>query len=351
MVGIIYAVVKQNIGYYAVLIVLFFLLFFFTGMYLDEYIVDGTELSYMNSLDDSLKIYSFDDEWDNREMMIEEKQAGHIGYAYQEIVYNDDMQNSNACFAVDSFISKYFLFQARGDRLSFQNGNNEVILYGRMLEEHYKIGDMVSLNGVRYKVVGILPCYEPIFGMYNSVSESDTDVLMYALNENMYFINNELAFRQGDTKLRSVLFAKDGIPGWQGEVSMKKVKQKVIGYKKKKQAFGHWSVAMLTGFAIYLCVAAAVIQHKKCRNMYAVFQICGMHFVKYHVVCTCLSVLSVFISLFFYFMVYWITVRREHFDIRLDSNRFYFAVCVTFVLVFLSALLNCILNRNLVYES
>ena len=57
------------------------------------------------------------------------------------------------------------------------------------------------------------------------------------------------------------------------------------------------------------------------------------------------------ISLFFYFMVYWITVRREHFDIRLDSNRFYFAVCVTFVLVFLSALLNCILNRNLVYES
>ena len=53
MVGIIYAVVKQNIGYYAVLIVLFFLLFFFTGMYLDEYIVDGTELSYMNSLDDS----------------------------------------------------------------------------------------------------------------------------------------------------------------------------------------------------------------------------------------------------------------------------------------------------------
>ena len=59
MLGIIYTVVKQNIVYYAVLIVLFFLLFFFTGMYLDEYIVNGTELSYINSLDDSLKIYSF----------------------------------------------------------------------------------------------------------------------------------------------------------------------------------------------------------------------------------------------------------------------------------------------------
>ena len=170
--------------------------------------------------------------------MIEEKQAGHIGYAYQEIVYNDDMQNSNACFAVDSFISKYFLFQARGDRLSFQNGNNEVILYGRMLEEHYKIGDMVSLNGVGYKVVGILPYYEPVWGMYSSVSESDTDVLMYALNENMYFINNEKAFQQGNTRLRSVLFAKDDIPGLPGKASMKKIKQKVTEYKKRKQVFG-----------------------------------------------------------------------------------------------------------------
>ena len=351
MLGIIYTVVKQNIVYYAVLIVLFFLLFFFTGMYLDEYIVNGTELSYINSLDDSLKIYSFNAGWDNREVMIDEKRAGHIGYAYQDIVYNDDMQNSNACFAVDSFISKYFLFHARGNGLSFQNGDNEVILYGRILEDHYKIGDMVSLNGVGYKVVGILPYYEPVWGMYSSVSESDTDVLMYALNENMYFINNEKAFQQGDTRLRSVLFAKDDIPGLPGKASMKKIKQKVTEYKKRKQMLDNWSIAMLTGLAIYLCVSAAVIQHKKCRNMYAVFQICGMHFVKYHIICTCLSVLSVFISVLFYFMVYWITIRREYFDIRLDSNKFYFAAGVTFVLVFLSVLLNCTLNRNLVYES
>ena len=350
MLKIMYFFVKENIVCYIITAVLFLFLFFFTGMYLDEYIIIGTELSYIHTLEDSLMLYTLNavgegSGWDCKDS----RRGEHAGYTRMAIVNNDDTRNSNACFAVDSFIGRHFLFHVRGRELSFEDGENEVILYGEMLRQRYKMGDMVSLNGEKYKVVGYLPAYEPIWDFNKNVSEDgEVDVLAYALNGNMYFINNEKAFTESSSKVQSCVFADHDIPGWRKGSSMKKMKKAMTGYRKGQQVFEAAGIAMLTGIAIYLCIATAIIQYTRCRSMYAIFWICGMHFVKYYLLCVLHSVLAVSVSVFFYYMIYWIAVHREHIDIRLENIRLCFVGGVSVVLMLISVLLNSFLNRNTV---
>lgn len=352
MLKIIVFFIKENMVYYMITAVLFLFLFFFTGMYMDEYIVIRTELSYIRALEDSLVVYTPDVAGGSRGMDFKNNRRGeHVGYTNMDIVNNDDIKNSNACFAVDSFICKHFLFHVRGRGLSFESGENEVILYGEMLRQHYKMGDMVSLNGEKYKVVGYLPSYEPVWDFNGNVPEDGkADALVYALNGNMYFINNEKAFTKDSAKVQSCIFTDYEIRGWREGSSMKKTKKVMADYRKGQQVFEAAGIVMLTGIAIYLCIVTAVIQHTRCRNMHAVFQICGMHFMKYYMLCVINSVLAVSVSIFFYYMIYWIVVHREHIDIRLENIRLYFVGGVAVVLMIISILLNSFLNRNPVIE-
>lgn len=353
MLKIICFFIKENIVYYMITAVLFFFLFFFTGMYLDEYIVIGTELSYINSLEDSLVVYPIKDTGDNSGWDSKGNSRGeHMGYTHMAVVNNDDIKNSNACFAVDSFVGRHFLFHVRGKGLSFKDGENEVVLYGEMLRRHYKIGDMVSLNGEKYKVTGYLPSYEPVWDFNRKVLEDgEEDALFYALNGNMYFINNEKAFTESSSKVQSCIFSDHAIPGWNEGSSMKKIKRAMADDKKGRQVFETAGIAMLAGIAVYLCIVTAVIHYKRCRNMYAVFQICGMHSVKYDMLCILHSVLVLFVSVFFYYIIYWLVAHREHIDIRLENVRLYFVGGMAAVLILISVLLNSFLNRNPVTES
>lgn len=375
MLKIMYYYIKENTVYYMIAAVLFFLLFVFSGIYMDELVVSRTELSYVDSLSDSLSIYPPDTNiGQEQERLYQNK---HIGYARLQTVENNDMGNSNACLAVDFFVSRQLFFGIKGRELSFSNGENEVILYGENLRKTYKIGEMVSLNGVEYTVVGYLPSYEPIWDMFyfqNAVNDtsqnndtaigsmneaavrkSETNVdmenmLTYAKNQNMYIINNENAFHSEEKIVKSCVFTDGDIIKGKTAVCMENTKKELRKCLKEKLIFESVSILMLMGLAVYLCVAVSVIQHKKCVEMYAVFQLCGMQPAKYNIICTLLSFLVIAVSYFLYLMIYWIVVHREHFDGRLETGRLYFTGAVALVLIAILFLLNSVTNRKSALE-
>ena len=243
--------------------------FVMCGISYESFLTNQTEMSYTESLDDSIWIYPKDEISENQNKQME------ISYAWQEIVELE--KESYACFFLEQFLAENFLQELEGRGFSYEDGANEAILYGDTLHARYAIGDNIKLNGVSYRVVGKLPSYMPFWSFFYYSHEIELDnAYMHALNGNMCFINNKNAF-QGKNVLCSNAFCSQKITSLDSGISMKKAKETLLDEVKGKQLFEITSIILLFCLAGYFCLLISVIQYKKSGKLLGILLLNGMN--------------------------------------------------------------------------
>lgn len=312
MIDIVIFFVKENIKSYVIAMVLLSILFVLCGISYESFLTNQTQMSYTESLNNSIWIYP--------SRVVSEEQNGHVelGRALQEIVeFNEEYY---ACIFLEEFLSESFLQGLEGRNFSYKEEANEVILYGDVLNTQFEVGENILLNGISYQVVGKLPSYMPFWNLFFYSSDIEmSNTYMHAMNGDMFFINNKNAFK-GKSVVSSNILCSQEMSSWGEGISMKVVKERLFEEIKGKQLFEVTSIILLFGLSGYFCLVLSVIQYKKTGKLLGILFLCGINKMKSYLFLLVNSFFVIGGAIFFYvsYMLFRSALfsRQEYIDER-----------------------------------
>lgn len=277
-----------------IMIALFVIIFYLTGMMLDEQKKNNIERAYVNEWEDRLVYYHDITQADEKE------QSSHFGYYRSGFLQNDATSKVNACWEVNEHYADWFIKKVRGRSLDFHSGRKEVLLYGSDLEKENQIGGEISLSGVKYTIVGVIPFDQPLFSYqywtdntlsseqnFDEITELLDACLIYPYNGNMYIINDGSGCAEENWNTYGIVSVKkvDDFPQ-KDAILIKDWKQillKGIGWQSR---FSVFSILLLLGLDLFVLASISAVQYQQCHASLGVYCLCGMGQIAYDFLCS-----------------------------------------------------------------
>lgn len=297
-------------------IALFVMIFYLTGLMLDEQKKNLIERNYVNEWEDSWYFYQ------NSFLMKGDNQNIHFGYYRSATIQNDATSRYNACWEVNEYYANWFIKNVRGRSLDFHNGRKEVLLYGSDLEQENRIGQEISLGGVAYTIVGIIPFDQPLFSLQFSPGNGfDTDYfegqrfdetvellekfLCYPYNGNMYIVNDGLGCEKANWTMYGMVSANDENSPLHNQeaISIKRLKQIVLEGIGFRSRFSVFSIVLLIGLNLFVLLSMSMIQYQQCHANLGVYCLCGMGQIAYDFLCSLIWMVNILAAYFIDYII------------------------------------------------
>lgn len=204
-----------------------------------------------------------------------------IAYSYMDILKDNNLNESFVCYHVNEFYNTAISIK-KGRLLSYTNNRNEALIFGRKLHIKYDIGDEISLNNKKYKIVGYLDDNGYLLDLFQKNMNNKInieDISSKALNGGMVITNDynfyDTQVNKGLSKNLITIVNKYS-DDYTNIITMEKIKKNTYELIGERKQFKMLGVIMLLVLLMYSVWSMSVIHSKKCGKLLSIYYINGI---------------------------------------------------------------------------
>lgn len=256
-------------------IVIICIMFMMFRTYVDEVIQNERVLDYAESFDDNLYLIDIVGKQDIG--LLKQRFGANVGYSYMNVAYNKEFDESFACYYVNEFYSEKAIVIKKGRALSYENNQNEVLIFGSRLQSKYGIGDTVTLGRGKYTVVGYVGSYDYLLCLFRSCLNSKTnikDASERSLNGDMFISNN--LNNKSDFATCNMALVDTYTDEYRKIMSLETIKENTYEQIGEDKRFHMLGIIMLGGLILYSVWSLMMMQSKRCGKLLSIYYINGI---------------------------------------------------------------------------